>query len=260
MLYCENCHAPIPEESAKCPYCGAFNALGGERQYMEQLYDLKEDVEEISEVPKREYRREMGKIGRMLFRTFLVFAGLAAVCGAVVYLFHRFTDYEISAEEMKAQAEWEREVFPKLDDLYEAGDYEGVLDYVYARDEQGRRSLANWEHNDFLDRYMQYQSSKESLARIADGDYDEDEAASCIIDVLFLMQEREYDVYTEAEKARIAAYQREVKEGLYAALDMTEEELSALYESCCVEDDYGVYLHYDTARKKIGQYVKDKNR
>lgn len=71
MLYCENCHAPIPEESAKCPYCGAFNALGGERQYMEQLYDLKEDVEEISEVPEQEYRREMGKIGRILFRRFL---------------------------------------------------------------------------------------------------------------------------------------------------------------------------------------------
>lgn len=50
MLYCENCHAPIPEESAKCPYCGAFNAPGGERQYMEQLYGLKEDAAYRGEV------------------------------------------------------------------------------------------------------------------------------------------------------------------------------------------------------------------
>ena len=220
MLYCENCNAPIPEESAKCPYCGAFNASGGERQYMEQLYDLKEDVEEISEVPKREYRREMGKIGRMLFRTFLVFVGLAAVCGAVVYLFHRSTDYEISAEEMKAQAEWEREVFPKLDALYEEGDYEGVIDYVYA--------------------------------------YDEDDEISCMIDVLFLIQEKDYHVYTEAEETQIADYRREVKELLDRELGVSEEELTTLYEACCVEDEYGAYLHYDTARKKVRRYVKDR--
>lgn len=194
MLYCENCHAPIPEESAKCPYCGAFNASGGERQYMEQLYDLKEDVEEISEVPKQAYRREMGKIGRILFRTFLVFAGLAAFCGAVAYLFHKSMDYEVSPEEMKAQAAWEREVFPKLDALYEVGDYEGVLDYVYAHDEE----------------------------------------------------------------AQIEAYRREVKEELQEALAISEEELTSLYRACCVEDDYGVYLHYDTAKKKVRQYVKDR--
>ncbi len=258
MLYCENCHAPIPEESAKCPYCGAFNAPGGERQYMEQLYDLKEDVEEISEVPKQAYRREMGKIGRILFRTFLVFAGLAAFCGAVAYLFHKSIDYEASPEEMKAQAAWEREVFPKLDALYEAGDYEGVLDYVYAHDEEGHRLLSNWEHNDFLDRYIQYQACRESLARIAAGDSGEDEEISCIMDVLFLMQEREYDVYTEAEEAQIEAYHREVKEELQEALAISEEELTSLYRACCVEDDYGVYLHYDTAKKKVRQYVKDR--
>lgn len=258
MLYCENCNAPIPEESAKCPYCGAFNASGGERQYMEQLYDLKEDVEEISEVPKREYRREMGKIGRMLFRTFLVFAGLAAVCGAVVYLFHRSTDYEISAEEMKAQAEWEREVFPKLDALYEEGDYEGVIDYVYAHDEEGMRSLSHWEHNDFLDEYMRYQSCMRALERIASGDYDEDDEISCMIDVLFLIQEKDYHVYTEAEETQIADYRREVKELLDRELGVSEEELTTLYEACCVEDEYGAYLHYDTARKKVRQYVKDR--
>lgn len=260
MLYCENCHAPIPEESAKCPYCGAFNALGGERQYMEQLYDLKEDVEEISEVPEQEYRREMGKIGRILFRTVLVFAGLAAVCGIGVYLFQRSTDYEISAEEVRVQAEWEREVFPELNALYEKGDYQGVLDYVYARDEEGRRSLANWEHSDFLDRYMQYQACRDSLARIASGEYDEAEEVSCIIDALFLMQEREYDSYTEAEEAQLADYRREVKDLLDAKLGIAEAEINLLYGACCVEDDYGVYLHYDTARKKVRQFVRDRNR
>ncbi|MCI9065048.1 MAG: hypothetical protein HFI53_04180 [Lachnospiraceae bacterium] len=92
----------------------------------------------------------MGKAGRILIRTFLVFAGLAAVMGAVaVFLVHKSMDYEISPEEMKEQAVWEREVLPQLD---------------------------------------------------------------------------------------------------------------ALFEESCVEDEYGVYLDYDTAKKKVRQYVKERNR
>lgn len=72
MIYCENCHAPMEEDSAKCPYCGALNVLGGEKKYMGQLYDIKKGVEELSAVPVQEYRREIGKSGRVIRRTLLV--------------------------------------------------------------------------------------------------------------------------------------------------------------------------------------------
>ena len=105
---------------------------------------------------------------------------------------------------------------------------------------------------------MRYQSCMRALARIASGDYDEDDEITCMIDVLFLIQEKDYHVYTEAEETQIAAYRREVKDLLYRELGVSEEELTALYEACCVEDEYGAYLHYDTARKKVRQYVKDR--
>ncbi len=261
MLYCENCHAPISEESAKCPYCGAFNTPGGERQYMEQLYDLKEDVAEISEAPKRAFRGEMGKAGRILIRTFLVFAGLAAVMGAVaVFLVHKSMDYEISSEEMKEQAVWEREVFPQLDALYEQGDYEGVWECVYANDENGHRSWSAWEHYDFINTYLCYQSCLENTDEISTGDYDADDEMDCIIDALFLIQERTYASYTDEEEALIEGYCREIRQLLDSELGVDSGKLDALFEESCVEDEYGVYLDYDTAKKKVRQYVKERNR
>ncbi len=62
MLHCENCHAIIPIDSATCPYCGALNAVGGEKQYMEQLFDLKEDVKELKDIPLQTYRQEFKKV------------------------------------------------------------------------------------------------------------------------------------------------------------------------------------------------------
>lgn len=85
IIYCENCHAPIVEDSAKCPHCGALNAVGGEKQYMEQLYDIKKDVEELSVSPVREYRREIGKTGCVIRVTVLVTAVLTACVGLLLF-------------------------------------------------------------------------------------------------------------------------------------------------------------------------------
>lgn len=260
MLYCENCHAPIPEESAACPYCGALNAPGGEKKYMERLYDLKEDVEELSRVPEQEYRKEMKKIGRIIGGTVLIFAIAAGiVCGAF-FLLQRNGSYELSEEEIKAQLLWERENFPILDDMYAEGDYDGILAYVYETEEEDFHSISNWEHSDFLDMYSWYRSCKDRAARAAAGDDEEEIEVECIIDALFLMREREYITYSEAEESQIEEYCREVKTLIGTVFDMPEGDLERLYEESCVEDEYSVYFDYDTARKKVEKYVNNKRK
>lgn len=257
MLYCENCHAPIAEESAKCPYCGALNAIGGEKQYMEQLYDIRKGVEELSDTPAREYRREIGKTGRVIRLTFAVAAGLAVLAGLFLFLSRRLMDYEPAAEEVRVQMQWEKEVFPKLDALYAEGDYDGVMECVYENQGESYYSISNWKHADFINIYTWYQSCVEGLEKAASEGYDAGEAGECILDVLFLIQERTYDTYTESEKALIGAYQREVKELTGAVFGIQEEELILLYEECCVEDEYGVYLDYKTAKKKVKSFVNE---
>lgn len=257
MIHCENCSAMIEENSAKCPYCGAFNVIGGEKQYMEQLYDIKKDVEELSDVPVREYRREIGKTGRVIRRTFLAAAVLMAFVGLFFFFIRKWTDYEPTAEEIRAQIQWEKEVFPKLDALYAEGDYDGVMACVFENQDESYYSISNWEHADFIDMYTRYQTCKERLAQAVLEGYDAKRAGDCIIDTLFLIQEREYDSYTEAEEALIAAYQEEVRKQLCTVLGIAEEDIDRLYEECCVKDEYGIYFDYQTAKKKVKSFVKE---
>lgn len=257
MLYCENCHAPIAEESAKCPYCGALNALGGEKQYMEKLYRVKKDVEELSAVPKKEYRREIGRTGQVIRLTFLGLAVLAVVAGLFLFTRRKLTDDEPTAEEIRAQMQWEREFFPKLDALYAEGNYDAVVECVFENQNEEFYSISNWEHTDFINVYIQYQSCAERLSQAASKGYGEEEACECIIDVLFLIQERKYDSYTEAEETLIGAYQKEIKEQAGTVFGVAEDAFPLLYEECCVEDEYGVYFDYQTAKKKVRDFVKE---
>lgn len=256
MLYCENCHAPIEEDSTKCPYCGALNIAGGEKQYMEQLYGIKKDVEALSSASEKEYRREIEKTGRVIRRTFLVIAVVTFFAGLLFFLSRKWGNYEPTAEEIKAQMQWEKEVFPQLDALYAAGDYDGVMECVAENQEEAYYSVDNWKHADFINVYTWYQSCTERLERAANG-YDGESAGECILDALFLLQERKYDTYTEKEETLIEAYQEEVKQQIGALFDIQEEELTRLYEECCVKDEYGVYFDYQTAKKKVKHFVKE---
>lgn len=257
MIHCENCNALIGENSAKCPYCGALNAVGGEKQYMEQLYDIKKDVEELSDVPVREYRREIGKTGRVIRRTFLITAVLAAAAGIFFLFWQKFTDYGLTAEEARARMQWEKEIFPKLDALYDAGNYDGVMECVYENQDESYYSIDNWKHADFINVYTWYQSCTERLEKAASKGWDVQEAGECILDALFLLQERKYDSYTKSEETLIAAYQEEVRKQIDTVFGIRESELTLFYEECCVEDEYGVYFDYKTAKKKVADFVEE---
>lgn len=255
MLYCENCHAPIPEDRAKCPYCGAFHASGGEKKYMERLYELKEDVEELSALPAAEYRSEMGKAVRLVRVMLLLFATAAAIAGILFYCSRKLGGFGPSEEARKAQMLWEQENFPRLDAMYDAGDYDAILEFEYETNQDEYHSLSNWKHYDFLNAYRWYLSCKEEAAKAAAGVSSEEDVFWCLIDAMFLLQEQPWVIYTEAEKELIAGYRGEVRELLGTQFGMQAAAVDALYEKCCVTDEYGTWFDYDTAKKVIKKYV-----
>lgn len=256
MLHCENCHAVIPIDSAKCPYCGALNAFGGEKQYMERLFDLKEDVEELKDVPIETYKRELGKNSRLIRRT-LIICGIAAVLvfGAV-FVINKFEYAEIPAAERKEQMLWEKENFPILDELYADGDYDGILEFEAKNCEDGYYSIYNWEHSDFISIYRWYIFCKDSAVAAELNEYDDESVHRFIMDAMCMLQNREYVVYDAEEQELIAEYQDAVREILRSQFAMQDEDFDALYEKCCKEDEYGVYFDYNLADKKVKDYVK----
>ena len=257
MLYCENCHALIPIDSAKCPYCGALNAAGGEKQYMEQLFDLKEDVNELKDVPLQRYRQELKRSGRIIKRT-LVICGIAAVLVFGVSLGVKKLWYgEMPMAERKELLLWEKENFPKLDALYEEGDYDSILEFENTNCAEGYYSIYNWEHYGFISLYRWYLACEESAALARERNYDDDSIQRCILDAMFVLQEKDYVKYDDQDQALVDYYKEAVREMLRSQFDMQDEDFAALYAQCCKEDEYGTYLNYKLAQKQVTAYVKN---
>lgn len=59
MITCRECGAPIEELAERCPYCGAINELGAEHKYMQDMYDLKDDLKEVGNIPSEEIKAEV---------------------------------------------------------------------------------------------------------------------------------------------------------------------------------------------------------
>ena len=57
MITCRECGAPIEELAERCPYCGAINGLGAEHKYMQDMYDLKDDLKEVGYPQRRDQSR-----------------------------------------------------------------------------------------------------------------------------------------------------------------------------------------------------------
>lgn len=257
MLNCENCGAFIPADAAKCPYCGALNLPGGEKQYMDNLFELKEDVKELSSVSLEEYKKELGRTGR-LFKWALVIFAVIAVLGGLLYLWvEKSPLYETDSADVKAQMFWERENYPKLDAMYEEGDYDGILEFEAMDCEDGYYSMAGWEHYDFIDVYRWYAACRERAVELDSGEYDEDNVYWFIMDAMFLMRDKSYESYDADEQELIEGYKQEIMELMDAKLGMGEEETKSLYAECCKEDEYGAYLDFKLAEKKVEAYIED---
>ena len=257
MLHCEICHATIPADSAKCPYCGALNAVGGEKQYMEHLFDLKEDVKELKDVPLQTYKQELKKSSRIIKRTLFICSIVALLAIGLFLITDRFRYARMSAAEQKEQLLWEKENFPKLDALYAAGDYDGILEFENTYCADSNYSLYNWEHYNLISSYRWYLLCEESAALAQEKNYDDDSVQRCILDAMFVLQEKDYVKYDDKDQMLVDNYKEAVREMLRSQFDMQDEDFAALYEQCCKEDEYGTYFNYKLAEKQVKAYVKN---
>lgn len=257
ILHCENCHATIPVDSAKCPYCGALNAVGGEKQYMEHLFDLKEDVEELKDIPLQTYKQELKKSSRIIKRTLIVCAIAALLLIGLFFITNRFSYAEAPIAERKEQLLWEKENFPKLDALYMEEDYDGILEFENTNCADGYYSIYNWEHYNFISLYRWYLFCEESAVLAQRNNYDDDSVQRCILDAMYVLQEKDYVEYDEKDQALVDSYRETVREMLRSQFDMQDEDFATLYAQCCKEDKYGTYFNYKLAEKKVKAYVKN---
>jgi cell division protein FtsI/penicillin-binding protein 2 len=256
-MYCSSCGAKLKDTDEKCSYCGTINPSGAENRYMERLDEILEETDEIDDNIPKEYTKEIKSQGHFA-------AKVALTAGAVCLVFFLIIGGitladKVSHEHYRKQAAYfQKEYFPKLNEIYDSGDDDEVLAYI---DEllkiDGSEAVFNWKHANYYDRYRDYKEVISLRDKIQDKSYSDYEFQTGIYAALKLscMELSNYELHTlsKDEIAKIEGFTKESDELFYLDLQMSAQQLDDFYEKCSSENypDYNLYKKYLPELEKL---------
>lgn len=250
MIICSSCGGECAEESANCPYCGSTLLTGAEKQYMEQLRDVKEQMEELDAAPIEETKAAIKGQGKVL-KIGIILGGvlLLLVLGAT-YWFDRMLYRD--EDDFKQQYAWKQEYYPVMDELYEQNDYDGLFRFFEEHMDDENAQFYSWEHYHFLSAYMTYRDYSDDLKA---GEY-RGSAAS-----LFAQQWRakgdlaKPEHYTKEEYAALLPMLETLEEDYQTRWNIDPQEEKLLYQELEKNDYY--FLDFDTCEKYAKKWSKE---
>lgn len=250
IIICSSCGGECPEESSNCPYCGSTLLAGAEKKYMEQLRDVKDQMEDLEEVPMEETRTAIKKQGKVLKVGILIGVVVLGLVLGATWLFDRmlYTD----EKDFKQQYLWKQEYYPVMDELYAKDDYDGLFRFYEEHMEDEYAQFYTWEHFDFLRAYMTYFDYSEALKE----GRNVGSAAS-----LFAQQWRakgdlaKPERYTETEYAALLPMLEILEQDYQIRWKIDPEEEQLLYQELENNDFY--FLDFDTCEKYAKKWSKE---
>ena len=164
-IKCPNCGAMIDPHEPKCPYCEYINPAGAQEKFMNELEEKRLKLDNVDEEAAELYNTEIKKKGRRLAITVAVTAAVIILGVLAFALRDRFFgySYERSAEDEIEEIAWQKENFPKLTALYEAGEYDDLVDLYFKLEDTGYHDFWDWEHYSFLDCLVRFSTFTEMM-------------------------------------------------------------------------------------------------
>lgn len=265
-LVCPNCGAAIYENEANCPFCGYINIPGAEEKFMRDIQKTERDMSYIPEIQKEEYKKSISKSSKIIFIT----VGITLIIAAIlfgIYMFFENVLFSYDEADAKAQMIWNRENYPILDEMYEAGDYDGIIEFENELFEQNAKEkteyrMYDWEHYHFISGYRNYLMVENYFDLLDLGEelsrYGKENLVYYCMWFYYrpYAQNETYMVLTDEEIEKLDEY-REVTNGyLFGRMGFTQEEADGLLKKAV--DEYG-YMNarecYDYGRK-VGDRFK----
>ena len=137
----------------KCPYCGAMQYEASEKKYMNDLYKINSDMDNLDKNVRRYALLSIAKsIGYVLIGT-----AAALVIGVAIgrFDYKQYNDSRKERNEIHKAMDWYDDNSAKLDELYTLQRYSEARDII--RNYDGNTSLmASWEHYNFIQLYDWY--------------------------------------------------------------------------------------------------------
>lgn len=249
---CENCGANISVNVHECPYCGGINYVGAKKKYFRELANIKDNLKQLEKIPMASYKKEASVQIKRIVKTILICAFFIAFLSGGIFLFSRWEEstYSYNSADAKEQLLWDQENFPLLDEWYEAGEYDKLLELryeLYSKDKV--YTYYNWKHEDFINVYEDYSYAIKILEEIDQKEnYSEFEILTLIYSGLTICYNLEGEGLSEDEIGKIEVYKPLMETVLFDTLEFTEEEALQLYKDAAKNG----FIYYD----KIEEYSK----
>lgn len=260
-VYCGNCGAHFYIYEPKCPYCGTTNELGDEAKFLEHLESIIDNMEDVENIPKEAMESEAKKTWQKAGRVFIILAVLILIA-VIIVLAATKTKYKVSSDKTKKQVLWQYENYPKLDAMYEAEDYDGIIEFendLYSNPETEEFNIYNWKHGEFINSYRDYYNLvnyKDFLKEDGSVDFISKEILfGAAVDILYGPHEIQLrnGRLSEMEYENIQIYQESARQFLIDHFGMTESEVDDLGSRVCA--DYpSVGVDYEKKREVVAEY------
>ena len=250
LVICNSCGARYSNDEPKCPYCGGMNYEGAEKEYFEKLEDIRENVENLNAVPMQETKAELKKQGKFIKKVLTVVAVIGLILAGILFLEKKSYDRDEKADYL-----WRQENYPKMDAMYESGEYEKLADFWIQASEEGQQ-LYNWQHSDFVDVYISLKTFYDDLAYMEEYD---DISNGMYAAILY----NQWDIYSHAvsdkmsteDKAYFAEDFAVVEKHLRNDWGFDEETFREL--ECRFLKEYG-YISWEECEDYIKEWRKGK--
>ncbi len=260
MVPCENCGANFNNSEPKCPYCNHMHLPGALNKYEEKLYDIKDNLEDVSEDVTEVYSNSAKQQSKKIITILAVIFGIALLTlGAAILLdYYMFEQHAPTEEHLRLQKAWELENFPYLDELYEQGDYEAIIEFQmsqYGTEADYYYNIYNWEHYEFIEKYAKYRDFIELKNNYGtNNNHDAFNLTSTI--GLILDQSYGNQQLSEEHLETIAEYKTEARDYLTNELGINEQMLQEFYDE--VIKKHG-YLNYQAIYDFAKEFIENKN-
>ncbi len=252
-IVCSGCGAEFADKLPKCPYCDLINYKGAEKEYLNKLEDVREDMGELAYVPEEAVKAEIKKQGHLLRRIIIIVFAVIMVCVGGNYLYNI---HLMGNKSEKEQFLWENENFPKFDALYEAGEYEELV-AVIKEAFQGEYSIWEYEHRAFAFVYGDIIEAKDAMKRIDSGeDTSEHIYASLLYNQMdLIIQWGREEQLSAQERQIIEPLIGEVINDFHSRWQMSDEDYEKLMKKA--EDNYHV-MPYNEVEKYVEKWLKNR--
>jgi preprotein translocase subunit SecG len=244
-----------------------MNYAGAEKKYMGKLESIKTEMTELSTKPAKTLLYRLSIVSCIVAVVFcLLLIGMVVLQHREAAAIER-QDREYEKDLVKRIA-WEDEVFPKLDALYEQGDYDSILamrDSFY--EDESEYDIGGWRHAAFIEVYDDYAT----LLRFRELSQTQDEVESYYYgEVLYnamnlwcfysdekmesLIPQHDYNAnwgLTESEVELVRSYRQTAFELMTNDLKLTQADVDYLSQQG--EDHSLVNTCYDFAEDRFGE-------